>query len=83
MLNGLSGQLETRWMLANMDPALQTPIADDLEKLDAIHKDSDAFTGLTETLSETAASPELFVRLHDLSAEDDQPVSSASTQSSG
>jgi thiol-disulfide isomerase/thioredoxin len=80
MLNGLSGQLETRWMLANMDPALQTPIADELEKLDAIHKESDAFTGLTETFSETAASPELFVRLHDLARKMTSPFAQALNQ---
>jgi thiol-disulfide isomerase/thioredoxin len=65
-INGQSGQLQTRWTLANNDVALQTSIADAVEKLDAANPDSDALTQLTGSFSQSAATPELAARLKSL-----------------
>jgi thiol-disulfide isomerase/thioredoxin len=61
--NALFGQLVARWMLAITDPAAQTKIIDDLEKLDAAHPDSEFWTWSTAGFIDTAATPRLRDRL--------------------
>jgi thiol-disulfide isomerase/thioredoxin len=66
MINGQSGQLESQWMIAGKDAAMQKPVVDALEKLDLAHSDSNILTKDTFTFGQTAASPELQARLKTL-----------------
>jgi thiol-disulfide isomerase/thioredoxin len=65
-INGQSGQLETRWTLANKNVALQTAIVDELEKLDAAHRDSNMLTRLSPIFGQTAANQDISIRLRGL-----------------
>ncbi len=54
-----SVQLQSRWIAAGRNADAQKPVADDLEKLDLAHPDSDPLTVLTYSFANSAKSDEL------------------------
>jgi thiol-disulfide isomerase/thioredoxin len=66
---GQGDQLLARWYEAENSPVGQTPIADELEKLDRAHPESIFLTTLTFNLSQETNIPELGQRLLTLASE--------------
>ena len=58
-----SVQFLSRWMAAGRDADAQKAVADDLEKLDAAHPESDPLTMLTYSFANSAASADLKAHL--------------------
>ena len=59
-------QLNARWLGTGKDPVAQKSIADDLEKLDIAHPDSDDLTMLTVSMANTAVSSDVRSHMRDL-----------------
>ena len=66
-LRGQCAQVFAHWFLAGKDAAAQTPVVDELEKLDKAHPDSDELTQYTYLFSQQAATPALKDRLATIS----------------